>query len=528
MLSSQFLSTLYLFIIYLQERNDKEYAMQRIPAKVKKILPASILNIPRVKPAPLRVAAGENQKAVDTYGWDTIFAIRIADVNKAIVDFKSSPREFDFIDEEAKLSCSGTFSDWSICEGGDGQNIRFALPISDIKGSYGTGDKAITFSYPKLTAIIQIKLRFIPHAGQPSDEKDGSFHDLVVRHTCDDPTDPVASLVEIKWESGDIKPSLAKYIVEGAITQWCNDNLAGFSHIFSTVNLNRYIDKGQWAFCNPSYVSYAYVDRGSPDTSILGVLCMTGGRSTSTNVQQVNPATIPSSSRAGFLVSRERFLKDLILPTIPLQWPHAKPGDFEVTSDNDYLNLKDGRSVQLPDVKHDGTNYTPYLKKFSIQIVAQTLQFDTYTEVEVSPGITAWCKSTHWYEIGIGKCKSGQTLVYKQHQDPVVEHGHMEAEGIKILEDILIVIGIIVLIILSILTDGAAFIVASLIAGIVIGMAAATPRIIELVNTDDAPSVDLLAFNISNPINWSNSQAFTLDYADLSLSLRLGGNPGFI
>lgn len=504
--------------------------MDKIPTEVQNILPASLLEIPRSEDK-LSVTVGEvGAEEVDTFGWDTVFAIPIKDVNKAVVDHKSSPKGFRYEDKDSGVTCSGSFGDWQICKGGDGEDIHMCLPVRDLRGTYyNVAGKKVAFGYEKLNAIIEIKLKYIPHQDQPTDPKVGTFHNLVVRDKSEAPkTDPVASLVTVEWESGAVEPEIAKYIIEGAITNWCNEHLGDFAHVFATVNLNRYIDKGEWAFCNPSYTSYAYIDGNTPDDSVLGVLCMTGGRVPGNNAQQISRFAIPKGSEAGFLISRERFLKDLILPTLPLQWTHASVNDFTISQDNRTISLKDGLSIQLPDVHHESRSFTPCLKRFALHISGELLRVDAYTETEISPGIVSWCQSTHWYTIGLGKSKQGQTLVYKEYQAPVICHGKHESPGIEILDWMLAALAVIATAVLGILTGGAAFFIGALIIGLLTGLAVATPEMIAVANTDTSPSIDLLAFNAIHPIVWCDSKDFKLNFASLNSSFQLGGNPGFV
>jgi hypothetical protein len=486
------------------------------------------INTPRANPMPRRMQAGTSSSGVtaDTFGWDTVFAIPVPYVNKAIVDHKSSPRSFSFTDPYGKYSCQGDFGDWQICQGGDGENLRMILPVMNIKGWLKPEKTTEKFIYEKLKVIIQIRLQFIPQEKQPNERKKGTFRNLIVLNRSKKPTEPVCSLVSVEWESGQMSPGFAEYVFEGALINWCNSNLAEFEHVFTTVNLDRYIDKKQWSFCNPTYTSYAYVDGKSLEDSVFGVLCMTGGHPPGNNLQQISPKTIPRGSQGGFLLSCERFLTDLVLPTLELQWKDAGTSKFTVS--DKLLQLSDGASVELPQVKHSGSTYTPYLKKFRLTVTGQVLEIYAYTEVSLSPGITGWCESYHWYTIGIGSNKNGQTLAYNQHQAPVSNHGTVHGPGVIVGEIILGILAGIVILILGIVTDGATFVVGAILVGLLFGTAAASPEIVQLVQQDAAPSIDLLALNVSHPVTWPDSKDFKLTFASLNDSLQIGGHLGFV
>lgn len=459
----------------------------------------------------------------DTFNWDTIFAIPVSDVNKSIVNKKSSPADFKFENTADKIFAQGNFGNWQIITGGSGSLIRFSLPITNLTGYYG--DPKITFtSSGPVTANIQVKLQFLPHANQPDKPEDGTFHELVIRTESGDAADPVVSLISLDMGDSLITPGLGKYAAESAVLGWCNGNIGEFAHVFATVNLNRVIDRNAFAFCNPSYTSYAFLSRTNLEDSLLGILCMTGNRTIGNNIQQISPFTIPAGSRSGFLISRKRFLADLILPSLPVLWPNATVSDFEITSDNNYIKLKEGHTVQLPDVENGGIRHTPYLKTFSIQIQNEHLIVSSYTETNVFPGITSWCQSVRTYSITLGNSKSGQTIVYREIGAGDEQHGTHESDGVEIIEWMINIILAIALLILGILTDGAAFLIGALIIGALGGLAAATPEIAELVNTDDSPSIDLLALNVSDPIRWSDSKDYLLQSVAMNGSLQLGGN----
>jgi hypothetical protein len=471
-----------------------------------------------------QAATGAN---IDTAGWDTVFAIPIRYVNKAIVDHKSSPKAFEISEETGLYRCAGRFGAWQVVRGGDGSNIRMALPVSDVSGWFDMSGAKTPYRYGKLTTIIEINLQYIPHTPDAPLPAGGNLKNLIVKDSGGTDTDPVVSIVSTEWHSGAVQPAMARYVIEAALAAWCNASLGEFAHVFSTVNVDRIIDKGQWAFLNPTYTSYAYADAATADDSILGVLCMTDHRAPGKNIQQIDNRTIPSGAQGGFLLSTERLLTDLVLPSLKVHWPDAAPDKFQF--DERQMQLKHGRSIDLPPIEHKGEHYTPHLKAFSFSVINQIIEVFAYTEVEVSPGITAWSQSTHWYRIGLGKNKDGQqTLVYQQEQKPAVNRGTQSAPGVKITEIIIGIIGALVIIILGVLTDGAAFIAAAALAGLLFGLAAAAPEIVKLVQDNAAPSVDMLAFNVSAPITWPGGKDFKLNFASLNGSLQLGGDLGFV
>ncbi|HYG59003.1 MAG TPA: TULIP family P47-like protein [Symbiobacteriaceae bacterium] len=476
-----------------------------------------------------------------TLNWDTVFAIPIPQVNAAIIAHKSSPTGFAYVDAKQD-SVKGDFGDWQIVQGGDGGLIWLSVPVKNVTGSLEFGD----FAWASGELIIEVRLQFIPHTDDaaPASSAGAKPYALKVKASGGTPQDPVVSLKNAIFTAaptGDAIDTFGTAVVEAVIPaliiDWLNENLADFAHVFAVVNLNEYIDKdAAWAWTKPSYTDYAYTDGATAETSILGVLCMTGGRTgTVQQIQAIDPYAIPSGSIAGYLVSDERLLGDLMLPTLPLKWPNSSRADYEVvvggdTSTGKYqhvLQLKAGRSIQLPPVEHDGSTYTPYMKELKIAVEDNLVIFESYTETDVGMGVTAYCRTTHWYTIELGTSNNGQTLIYKEAQSPVVDQGTHASETTEIEKWMIIVAGVLATAVLAVVTDGAGLAVGGVIIGLLTGLAADAPDVIAAVNTDTSPNLDLLTFNTTDPIRWANSGVFNLNYAGLNGPLQLGGTPHF-
>jgi hypothetical protein len=344
--------------------------------------------------------------AVYTYGWDTAFAIPVLDVNKAIVDRKSSPTKFSV--SESTYTVSGGFGDWQICPGGDGKAVRLKLPLSNVQLRYLSTAK--TFDFTDGFAVVEIELHFVPHDTPAAGAPDGKPFALVANPKAISETDPAFSVIAMKLNPAPGTVSGA--LVQQALLDWGNANLAQFSHVFSVVNLNRMVDRDQWGFVTPSYTSYAYLDGPTLETSVFAVLCMTGVRSGASLSEQISNSAIPSGSVGGFLISQERTLYDLVRPSIKLAYPGLNDGNFLMSNDATQLYLKDGTSIALKPVPHDGTTYHPKLTQLSIQSNGEILTLKSYTTTDVAEGITATCQSTHWYKVALKSSGGSQTLQF--------------------------------------------------------------------------------------------------------------------
>ncbi len=462
---------------------------------------------------------------VNTYGWDTAFTIPAAEVNKAIVTNHSSPTGFTDSDTYAPTDDANipykidmSFGDWQIALGGDGKNLWLTLPLANVSLELIRKiPKKYTFA--SATATIEVQLHYLPY----SDPQGGTSHQLVVKSVPDTPTDPVVCLVTSTY-AGD--PSVVvKALLDDSLVRWCNANLAQFTHVFAAIDLNSEIDKSQWGFVAPNYISYAYLDKDTLDDSLFAVLCMTGDRTGESLAQQIDTNSIPTGSVAGFLVSQKRTLADLIRPAICLAYPGLTDGNFVLSTDETTLSLREGATVNLSAVSQDGKSYYPVLKQMSVKAIGPILQLDSYTETVIDSfyGITATCTATHWYNLGLGTSSNGKTLIFQQEQLPSIVHTIQQSTDGANKEEIISIVAGIALLILGVLTEGAAFVASGLIVGLALGANQLTPAIIENNNQNDSPSLDLLLVNSVNPIQWTGGSQFILNYAGLNDSLQLGG-----
>jgi hypothetical protein len=155
----------------------------------------------RAVPSGLRPAAFAAMPAAppvgdeaSTYGWDTAFAIRVADVNAAIEKAGTSPTSFAYEEPDHSCSIKGEFGPWRIGPGGDGKLIHLHIPIPSGELTMST-PTAITGA----TAEVEVLLHFLPHGGaNPS--ANGVDHDLIVQTTVDEGDEKVATVTDLYFD----------------------------------------------------------------------------------------------------------------------------------------------------------------------------------------------------------------------------------------------------------------------------------------------------------------------------------------
>lgn len=294
---------------------------------------------------------------VDLFGWDTVFAISYEQANVAIQAANTTPTAFKETDDNG-ICIDGTWSNWQITTGGDGQNLQMHCPVVSgqiSEPSLGSADLSEGW------VQIQVKLNWIPDPSSSFTDptgKGGTPHKLVAR-TCGTENDPAVIVVNSDF------PKVSgtwKYAVDGLFHAWFNGHLAEFDQVFSVLLLNVQADKGDYQWLKPSATSYACADSsdGSPAHSVFGVLCMTDNTPIGTLAHQIDArllADLPADANSVFAISGERTLDNIFRPGAVACIQGSRPEDFQITNDNLWVvnkrdvtwgnfELQDGQKVQ--------------------------------------------------------------------------------------------------------------------------------------------------------------------------------------
>src|SRR6056297_293062 len=396
----------------------------------------SLASLKRSRTTMAKIVADE----VDLNGWDTVFAVTLDEINAAIRSRGSSPPKLNLPAWGAdKFAVTADFGDWHLSPGGDGAEICVSLPMTNLVAKYqlpGKGGQPgetgeVTCDACTLTILIRLDLSPLDDSeatgpdGKPlAPPANGTKrHGLKPRTASTNPQDPVAALHGFALTKPLSDPQ-AKDTLATALLAWCNDNLNQFRHIFAVLDLETKVATGDFAFCKPHTSSYAYVDMPGQKTGYLGVLSMTSSDSVP-SVQQTPAQAIPDGCGAAFLISRRRFLLDMVMPAVNRVWP-IRTDQLELSSDAKTLRLKDGIEIHLPKAKDsNGTHRQPILKQFHVEIDESTFTLYAYTEAEVSAGIYATNSSTYYYEAYVGKNAKGEpALLYRQTKTPDKHESH--------------------------------------------------------------------------------------------------------
>ncbi len=472
----------------------------------------------------LRAVPSAPATTADTLGWDTVFALRLQDVNSALQKPGASPSAFSVVlDGGSNYAASGTFGVWQVAMGGDGQNIHMTIPVKETTVTLGTAKTRVISA----TLRVEVTLKYLP---QPP-RQNGQPHDLKVNTTPATPVEPVASILSVSCDSGSPPlDTMWEALFKGAMNGWFNAHLDEFTHVFTTVTLNTRADKDDFQWLMPTWTDYAYLDGDSPHDSFFAVLCMTEGRPYAGLTSTLSPAVIPQGQRASFVISQARFLEKMVIHALPGAFVGASVSDFSLSSDG--LSVINNTTLKVQDVKHGGITYHPTVGQLKVTVSGNEIQMYTLTDVEISPGITAHVENTSFQKLAIATRPDGaQVLTWQKTREPDTKHWVTKSLAIEITEAILIVVGLVAAIVATVLTGGAALFIALLIIGLVVGLAAATPDLIAEVSgnavSNKVPSIDLLVSNAVAPIVWPGGSGYKLSDAALNGALQLSGDPFF-
>ncbi|WP_037604336.1 TULIP family P47-like protein [Streptacidiphilus rugosus] len=489
----------------------------------------------RTSPAH-RAVQGTSMKAVaaagavpySTNGWDSVYVIPLPDVNRAIADKKTSPTSWS-AELPASLfspaiSGTGTFGTWSMATGGSGSIVRMHIPFT-AQISSGTNHIAVAGG----VAYVEVKLVYIP---QPPNPDGTTPNNLKVRATGGSPDDPVVTVSSVTYTSPTPADPALDNVLEQLLAKWFNANLQKFQQVFATVNLGVEEASGDFAWLSPTETDYAYIDNANINHALLGVLCMTEGRSSEEAIQEISAGAIPEGARASFNLSLERFMSKMALPGLPIEFPHAAKGTFVLGNDDTQISATS--SFNLDAVSVAGVNYTPNVTSFTMTLSGATMETYLYIHTPISPGIDAYCEITYYNTMTLAtKADGSQSLTWVQSKPTDEKTWYTVASWVTITEAIadivLAVIGAVVGgVVTSVERVVARVLIALLVGGVVSAVAAVLEKVPEWIAgtvPDAIPSINALVDGATKPTKWADSTDFKITEVVLNGGLQLGGNP---
>ncbi|MEM7375099.1 MAG: TULIP family P47-like protein [Bacteroidota bacterium] len=494
------------------------------------------------------LAAASTVPIANTEGWDTIYAIRVPDVNQAIAQQKTSPTSFNNTTKDPKFGLNttidGSFGDWQITLRGGGQNVNMAVPVS--KGTFTLN--GVENKLDGLKVIIQIKMQYYPEMPlslQPPSAT-GTEHQLKVKLTSDIPEIPVVSVLNLVWPEGVPDPGgIEDALIEANFQDWFNKHLQDFDQVFAAVKLNLRADKNHLKWLKPTHTSYAYSE--IPNTTnlcdaIFGVLCITTSKvDPKTLSQNIPSGAIPKGERSAFLIGRQLFTREAMFTGLPNAFQKGTAKDnFELIDNDTAITLsakaKNKDVIALDNVKYAGTTYHPFLHNLDVQVNEAEIITTMTVKIQISPGINAFLDIINYHGLQLEKNSNGgtQTLGFIQTRDAKCSHRTVTDPGVIAGEAIAgLIVSVIGLFVGKAAKETAKRIIIAIIVAVIAGIITAIQLIITDViakGVENAmPPFDPIIKEGTDPIVWPTATSqFTLTAATLNGSVQISGVPEFI
>jgi len=450
--------------------------------------------------------------ATSTLGWDTVFAVSLDNINAEIAARGKSPPQL--VTKQVAPQMFGMVADcgtWKVVPGGDQGQIKVEMHLTNAVGDYVHLGVPGQITCADITAVVNFFLEWLPHSGValkadgtplPDAEAGTTRYALGAKTTSSNPAQPVASLSKVTLNVPGSSHDAHDYF-QTQILRWANENLDEFDHVFAFLDLNDQIATGDFAFCKPNRVAYAYVDQPQAQSGLLAMMCMTSADPTPTDAA-VDGLALPVGCEASFLISEKRFLLDMFTPALIKMWPNMTSGDLELDSSGTSLKLVQGSVVTLPSyTDKNGDTYTPTLNDLLLNVTGSELAMRIHTDVEVSPGIHATCTSTSYYTLAMGRDATGQQIItYTETRPADVVHGDWHETWVDIATSFAAVFAFDFAVLLTVATGGAAIVLSLAIMALTAGALAVT--VLQDVHSQDAPALDDLTKTLTGPLHWTD------------------------
>ena len=470
---------------------------------------------------------GVAQYRADTAGWDAVNCVRISEINDAIRNAGTSPGRLDIAPDE-NSSVTGDFGAWAVSAGGDGPLINLEIPLRDVTIAYK--DQTITLEH--IVTEVQVRMELIPSGRKTASE--GVTEKLLVIATAPsglllgaDGAQRAATLVGVTG-ADDLFLRMRGILFHGLET-WFNENLHAFTHVFAAVNISDRISEeteGEaFAWLKPTAVSYAFGASGiDPDESVLAILCQTEGRKADGLVHQADAGLIPEGCDAGVVISRSRFLRNMVGQSLPHAFKGLKDKHIRYKDKDSGLQLS--KPVKTERVKHDGKTYDPVIHQLDINLRDTEMELKSLTKTEVSPGIFSVCSATAAYAFGLTRRKDGaKTMGFVETRPLKTVESTEKTRAVTILDTVLSILAAVGGLVITFVSFGTATVAYCVVLAIVIGSLAGTIsiKLIEMTKEGDAPPIDLLMANAIGAVRWSTGRTFDPTFAALNNGLQIGG-----
>jgi hypothetical protein len=263
-----------------------------------------------------------------TNGWDTVYAIRLTNVDKSI---EKRPDDWPTTASGTSTGATGRYdlnvtqlANWRVgsaaASGGGTLNMNVDIVTGTLTKTPPSGAPSST-DLAGLTASVQLGLGWVASPVSATQQLQPSDIDVVA--------------ITPQGRLDATGESVLKSMLRSAFAADHDNFKASFAEI--DIGAKEAKDGLEWLL--PTDVNYAVSvpPQGTTATlenSFLAVLAMTQNRPPTNLTQEVSGSAIPGSARGGFNIHRRLFLEKMVRPGMPALCLDASEADFELFNDD--------------------------------------------------------------------------------------------------------------------------------------------------------------------------------------------------
>lgn len=245
----------------------------------------------------------------DTFGWDTVFAISIDRVNVALGFVPDSPQYSTTTPVTGGSSTvEWTFTNWRVTDTPGGNRIVVTMDFGPESRMTSTGSgmsPLVALDAPQWSCEVTLRAHF-------------------------DATDPMTHKLRAITASGEswaevlVNPgagSTATFkdcsVLQLMIVDWFNSSEEAvrlFAQEFASVDVGSDVGSDSLAWLRPRRLGYAGAVMADGVTKAMGILAMTTDKSPVGVTLELSPYAMLPNAAAGYVVSRELVMRNMILP----------------------------------------------------------------------------------------------------------------------------------------------------------------------------------------------------------------------
>jgi Clostridium P-47 protein len=318
---------------------------------------------------------GQAPRSIDTFGWDTAFALKVSDVNRLLRSGAPTPESFKFT--HRAVGGEWSFAPWNVSEA-SGSQICLALRFA------GASLRRKGRTLPLADAVCAVTCEMVL---KPLNRSGG--------RTTNVPTPrPRAStkwaLVEVVDDQDALllpeRADLQKFLDEWFRTP---EALGEFERQFAGIRIDTVIADDDLAWLSPRAIGFA--GAVSPDGDpLFGILARTLRDDVTGCPYQLSPYAIPEGAHAGLAISAETFLSQLMLPALGHVFMPGSDDPAGHFSIHDRNKLRNTTRLDVPFTTKDGAKYTGSIapNQFDVALTGDVLTItihDMTVPVDLGP-----------------------------------------------------------------------------------------------------------------------------------------------